>query len=328
MPGIALVTGATGLVGNAIVRALADAGTPVRALVRDADRARAMLPAEVRLVTGDVTEPETLPEAMAGVDLVFHAAGLPEQFLRDERQFDVVNRGGTRHVLDAAQAAGVRRVVHTSTMDVFGAERGGTLVETRPDAEPKPTAYERSKVAAEREVDRAVNNGQDVVVVNPGATYGPGPVVGGLNVFFERMLNGKVPMVPPGGMSVVYADNLATAHLAAADKGRTGERYLIADGHASNRELAELSAAECGRKVPRDAPTALMKVVAHATTPLGRLLHFQPLLTPGELAFLLWDPRIDTTKAQRELGFTPLPVDAGVRRTMAWLRNRAGGHDG
>lgn len=321
MSGTALVTGSTGLIGNAIVRGLVDRGTPVRALVRDLERARPMLPDGVELVVGDVTAPATLAAAVDGAHVVFHAAGLPEQFLRDERKFTAVNVDGTRHLLAAAHQAGVHRVVHTSTMDVFGAPRGGTLVETRPDPDPKPSAYERSKVTAERVVDEFLDRGLDVVVVNPSATFGRSPVLSGLNVFFVRMLDGKMPMVPPGGLSVVEADNLAGAHIAAAHKGRTGERYLVADGHVTNAELAELVAQVSGAKVPRRAPEALLKAVAHTTEPLARLLRFRPMLTTGELAFILWNVRIDTSKAQAELGFTPLPVAEGVRRTVEWLRS-------
>jgi dihydroflavonol-4-reductase len=314
-----LVTGATGLVGSGVVRALLARGDAVRALVRDSDRARSLLPADVDLVEGDVTDPDSLVRACSDVELVFHAAGLPEQFRRDPRDFTRVNVDGTRHLLAAARAAGVRRVVHTSTMDVFAAPQGGTLVETRPDPEPKPTDYERSKVAAEREVDRALDTGLDVVVVNPAAVFGRAPVVTGLNEFFVRAVANKLPMVPPGGMSVVHVDGLAAAHVAAADRGRTGERYLVADGYATNRDLAGYVADHAGTRVPRTAPPWLLGTVARTTTPLARLLGFRPLLTPGELGFLMWQARVDTTKAQTELGFVPTPVAEGVARTVTWL---------
>src|SRR4051812_36718980 len=151
---VVLVTGATGLIGNAIAKKLVVAGTRVRALVRDVDRARPLLPAEVDLRKGDVTDVSSLREAVRDARHVFHAAGMPEQWQRDAAVFDRVNREGTVNVLEAALAAGVERVVYTSTMDVFAAERGGTLVETNLDPDPKPTAYERSKQAADRDAER------------------------------------------------------------------------------------------------------------------------------------------------------------------------------
>ena len=125
---------------------------------------------------GDVEDPSSLRSACEGVEWVFHVAGMPEQWQADESIFDRVNRQGAANMMAAALAAEVNRVVHTSTMDVFAAPSGGTLVEDKLDPEPKHTAYERSKQAAEREVEAVRAQGLDVVYVNPGAVYGPGPV--------------------------------------------------------------------------------------------------------------------------------------------------------
>ena len=180
---------------------------------------------------------------------------MPEQWQRDERIFDRVNRAGTANIAEAALAAGVQRFIHTSTMDVFAAPPGGTLVETNIDPHPKHSAYERSKQDAEREVEAVRARGLDVVYVNPAAVYGPSPVFGTLNGFFIQLLTGKMPLVPPGGMSVVYVDGVADACIAAAERGRSGERYLLADTYASTMDLAraivQVSGQEGGqRKVP------------------------------------------------------------------------------
>ncbi len=317
----ALVTGATGLVGYAVARALLDAGTPVRALVRDHERAK-LLPEGAEPVAGDVTDASSLEIPMKDVETVFHAAGVPESYQRDEKIFDRVNVDGTRNVLGAAKWAAVRRVVHTSTLDVFGAERHGTLSESFPDPQPKPSAYERSKVAAEKVVDEFVAEGLDVTIVNPAAVFGRAPVMTGLNAFFERGLRGGLPFVPPGGLSVVETGSLADAHLKAAERGGTGERYLIGDGYIRNVDLAALIYAELGRKPPKELPEAVLVGVTNVLDPLSRLFRFRPLLTKGELVFALWDVRIDTSKAQADLGFVPLPVEEGVRRTLAWLAEK------
>lgn len=319
---VVLVTGATGLIGHAIAKRLVGEGRQVRALVRDAARAAKLLPEEVELVTGDVTEPASIAPAMADVDLVFHAAGMPEQWQADDGIFDRVNRQGTVNVLSAALEAKVRRVVYTSTMDVFAAPRGGTLVESRVDEEPKPTAYERSKQAAEREAEGIRARGLDVVYVNPSAVYGPSPVHVGLNDVFIRLLNRKMPLAPPGGISVVYVDGCADAHLAAAEKGRSGERYLLADTYASNAMLAKtiLEIAVPGRSPPPTAPAWLLGIVASASAPLARVFGFKPMIAPGQLSFVLWDVRVDASKAQRELGFVPQDFRGGVEKTIAFLR--------
>ena len=140
-----LVTGATGLIGGRVAALAVEAGHEVRALVRSPAKARAVVPEEVELCEGDITERASIDAAVKGVELVFHAAGMPEQWQRDDSIFDRVNRGGTQNVLGAARDAGVRRVVYTSTMDVFAAPPGGTLTEEALDEGDKPTAYERSK---------------------------------------------------------------------------------------------------------------------------------------------------------------------------------------
>lgn len=315
---VALVTGGTGLIGQRIAQQLIAGGHRVRALVRDLERGKRMLPPGTEFVLGDVTAPETLAPAVKGAQWVFHAAGLPEQWQRDEAIFDRVNRVGTKNLLEAALRAGVQRVIYTSTMDVFAAPRGGTLVETHVDPQPKPTAYERSKQKAEEEADRIRGQGLDVVFVNPGAVYGPSPIEGALNGFFVRLLRGKVPMLPPGGMPVAFHDGVAAAHLAAAERGRTGERYLVADEHVTMAALArEIVAAEGkGRRLPPVAPERLMQAVVAVSTPLARTLRFTPLVAPGELSFMVWNVAVDASKAKAELGFTPTPLEEGVRRTV------------
>jgi dihydroflavonol-4-reductase len=320
----ALVTGATGLIGNAIARRLVARGGRVRVLVRDPERAARVLPTGVELVRGDVTVPESLPAAMREVEWLFHAAGMPEQWQPDASIFDRVNRQGTVNVLRAALGARVKRVVYTSTMDVFAAPRGGTLVETNLDASPKPTAYERSKQDAEREAEALRHEGLELVYVNPGAVYGPSPVHVGLNSFFLQVLHRKAPALPPGGMSVAYVDGVAEAHLVAAERGVAGERYLLADTHVSNAELAReiLRVEGAGGRVPPTAPEALMKLLAGVSAPLARTFGFTPLIAPGQLSFVTWDARVDASKARRELGFTPTPLAEGVERTVAFLREQ------
>lgn len=318
-----LVTGATGLIGNAVARKLAERGDAVRALVRDPARASGLLPAAVERFAGDILDPAALARAMDGSELVFHCAGMPEQWHADDAVFDRVNRQGTRNVLDAALAAGVRRAIYTSTMDVFGCPRGGTITERDVDPNPRPTAYERSKQAAEQEADEVRARGLDVVFCNPGAVYGPSPVHVALNSLFIQLLTGKMPMIPPGGVSLAYVDGVADAHLAAAEKGKNGERYLLADGFITIAELIQQIARAAGLpKIPKVAPEWLLKSVANASAPLARMFGFTPMIAPGQLTFLLWSAHIDASKAQRELGFNPTPAADGVARTVRFLRDQ------
>jgi dihydroflavonol-4-reductase len=162
-----LVTGATGKVGNVVARRLVERGDQAVALVRDVAEAREILPSGVELVRGDVTDPASVHRAAEGVEGVFNCMGIYEQWLPDSDRFEEVNAQGALTVVSAARQAGARRAVHTSTFDVFHAEPGGTVDETKLADYPKGTAYERSKQHAEELVLGEAGAGIEVVIVNP-----------------------------------------------------------------------------------------------------------------------------------------------------------------
>lgn len=313
-----LVTGATGKVGNALAAALVERGDDVRVLVRDPERAAAVLPNGVEVVKGDVTDPASLPAAVEGRELVFNAMGLPEQWFPDEGIFDRVNAIGSRDLARAAKAAGVRRFVHTSTNDVFHAEQGARFDETQLADYPKGTAYERSKQRAE-ELVLAERDGMEVVLLNPTAVYGPGPSAsaGYERGLFEPLVKKKVPALPPGGGSLVYIDGVVQGHLLAAERGKDGERYILSDGYMPIRDLAELVVRLAGRgRVPPSMPVPVARAFAGAGELISRMIRRPPMLPRGQLHYLLWQADADSTKAKRDLGFTPTPIEEGVGRTL------------
>ena len=215
-----LVTGATGKVGNAVVRALVERGDEVLAFVRDERRARELLPRGIAAAVGDVTDPRSLRSAAEGVEGVFNCMGRFEQWLPDPGTFERVNADGARNVVRAAREAGARRVVHTSTFDVFHAERGGTVREERLADYPKPTPYERSKQRAEQLVLAEAADGVEIAICNPAAVYGPGPwAAAGIDSMLRDALRARLPALPPGGMTLVHVDDAAAGHLAAFEHG-------------------------------------------------------------------------------------------------------------
>ncbi len=313
-----LVTGATGKIGNALAAALLERGEDVRVLVRDPGRAAEVLPSGVEVVKGDVTDPGSLPAAVEGRELVFNAMGLPEQWFPDDGIFDRVNAVGSRDLARAAKEAGVRRFVHTSTNDVFHAEQGARFDESQLADYPKGTAYERSKQRAE-ELVLAERDGMEVVLLNPTGVYGPGPSPsdGYERGLFEPLVKKKVPALPPGGGSLIYVDGVVQGHLLAAEKGKDGERYILSDGYMPIRELAELVVRLAGRgRVPPSMPVPVAKAFAGAGELISRVIRRPPMLPRGQLHYLLWQADADSSKAQRELGFTPTPIDEGVRKTL------------
>jgi dihydroflavonol-4-reductase len=313
-----LVTGATGKVGNAIASALLERGDEVLALVRNPERAGEVLPAGVQLVPGDVTDPDSLPPAVQGTELVLNSMGLPEQWFADEAIFDRVNAVGSGDLARAAKAAGVRRFVHTSTNDIFHAEQGERFDESRVADYPKGTAYERSKQRAE-ELVLEEGDGMEVVILNPTAVYGPGPTTSqGLeNGLFEPLVKKRLPALTPGGLSMVFIDGVVHGHLAAAERGKHGERYILSDTYADLRELAETVVRVAGRgRVPPTLPLPLARALAAVGENVSRIIRRPPLVSRGQLHYLQWQAKADSSKAQRELGFAPTPLEDGLRRTL------------
>jgi dihydroflavonol-4-reductase len=316
-----LVTGATGKVGHAVANALIARGDDVRALVRNPERAATVLGAGVEAVQGDVTDPPSVAAAVEGCELVFNAMGIPEQWLADEASFDRVNALGTKAVADAARAAGVRRLVHTSTEDVFHAEAGGRFDETQVAGYPKGTAYERSKQRAE-ELALAARDGLEVVIVNPSGVYGPGPSATASfdKNMFEPLIRKRLPALPPGGLGICFTEGVASGHLLAADSGRDGDRYILCDRHISLRELAETVVRVAGRgRVPPTLPRPLARALATGGEALSRIIRRPPLLSKGQLHYFLWDAAPDSSKAQVELGWQTTPLEHGLRRTLEGL---------
>jgi dihydroflavonol-4-reductase len=316
-----LVTGATGKIGNAVARRLADRGDEVVVLVRDRGRARELLPADVELAVGDVTDRSSVRRAADGIDAAVNCMGLFEQWLPDSVTFDRVNAEGARNVVAAAREGGARRVVHTSTFDVFEAEIGGTVSETRLADHPKGTVYERSKQRAEELVLAEAAEGIEVVMVNPAAVYGPGPwQKSGLDGAIRDAVRRRLPALPPGGMTLAFADDVARGHLAALEHGRPGERYILADGFATMREIVSVATREAGRGwVPPTIPVSAAKAMAAGGEALSRLIRRPPLLGRGQLHFLLWQARADNAKAREHLGVEFTPWEEGVRRTVRWM---------
>jgi dihydroflavonol-4-reductase len=314
-----LVTGATGKVGHAVASALLERGDHVRALVRDPKRAASVVPAGIEPVQGDATDPDTLAAAVEGCDQVFNAMGLPEQWVRDRGIFDRVNAAGSGELAAAAKRAGVARFIQTSTEDVFHADRGEPFDETMLAGYPKATAYERSKQRAE-ELVMAERDGMEVVILNPTGVYGPGPSASASldKDLFQPLVKKRIPALPPGGISVVFVEGVAQGHLLAADKGHDGERYILSDTHVTSRGLAESVVRVAGRgRVPPTMPVPVARTFALVGEGISRVIRRPPMLARGQLHWFLWNARADSSKAQRELGWRPTPLEVGLHKTLS-----------
>lgn len=322
-PRTALVTGGTGMVGNCIARELLARGHRVRALVRSLDKGARLLPPGCELVQGDVTSAETLAPAVAGCEWVFHAAGFPEQWLRDGQAFERINAGGTANMVAAARSAGVKRFVLTSTIDVFTWRPGATYDETELDPAPKGTAYERSKQRADRIVAEAAADGLDAVFLHPSAVYGPAASDSpGINDLIVKLWNRQVPGLLPGGFPVVFGPDVGRGHVLAAERGAPGARYILSERYVTLVEVARevLAALGIDRKPPRVLPLWLASIVSTVGEAKGALTGTAPLIPKGQLKFLQVDSFPTSARASAELGLAFTPFASGLAATVAWLR--------
>jgi nucleoside-diphosphate-sugar epimerase len=324
-----LLTGATGLLGNAIARILLGEGRPVRALVRDPARAAAVVPEGCELVAGDVTDAASVLDAAKGCDVIYHAAGLPEQWLADPRQFDRVNVDGTRHCVAAAETVGASRFVYASTIDVFRfAPPGQPFDESELDPQPKATFYERSKQEADRLVTAAVARGLPAVFLHPAGIYGPGPLTSpGTNHLIADLVRGKVPMLLPGAIPVVYSDDVALGHVLAEKHAPVGARYILSESTHSLTEIATMVSRATARtgnasKVPPVMPIAVAKMVASVGEFVSGFTGNPPLLPKGQLEFLQYGAVPSGAKAVRELGWKPRSFAQGLDETLEFLREQ------
>ena len=317
-----LVTGATGLVGFNIARTLLARGSEVICLVRDTKRAQGVVPHGCALAQGDVTQPATLGPALEGVDVVYHAAGLPEQWLRCNDMFRKVNVEGTRNMVEASLAAQVRRFVYTSTIDVFKAGKGEAYDESVIDDQPKGTAYERSKQEADRVVLAAMARGLNAVFLHPSGVYGPGPAASpGINQFLVQLAEGEVPLLLPGGFPLVYSQDIGEGHVLAEEQGKNGERFILSERYYELTELAEMARPLLRlKRTPSVMPLWLGQTIAVAGEAVSNVIGIPPLIPRGQLHFMQWQAQPQNRHATDRLGWEPLSLPDGLERTVKFLR--------
>lgn len=315
------LTGATGVVGNAIAKRLVAAGQPVRALVRDRERAAGCVPESVELAVGDVTDRASVRQAMEGCGVVYHASGLPEQWFRDDSIFQRVNVDGTVNVLEAALEVKVSKFMYTSTIDVFEMKPGVPFDESRIDTKPKATAYERSKQDADRIVTEALDRGLPARFLHPSGVYGPSPfVTPGVNGFIRDLVKGKVPVLLPGGFPVVYTEDVAEGHLL-AEGAPVGSRYILSDTYWTLEDFAKAVAdLKPGLKVPKVMPLGVANVIATVGEAVANVIGKPPLIPKGQLHFLTQEVLPSAEKAADELGWQARGLREGLKTTFDFMR--------
>ena len=337
----ALVTGGAGFVGTAVARCVAAEGVPVRVL----DPA---LPTEphpgVDYRQGSILEPADLQSAFEDVDLVFHLAANPNLWAPRASDFMALNLEGTRRVLAAARAAGVRRLVHTSTESVLKAPRAGrhapaaakakpqAQLEAQPEPRPidervdnrledMPGPYCRSKYLAEAAAREAAAEGLPVVIVNPTLPVGPGDTrMTPPTRMLRDFLNGRHPAYLEFCMNMADVRDVAHGHWLAALYGEVGERYILGGHNLTMSHLLEVLRGLTGRPMPtRQIPYSLALGVAHVSEWWAALTGKPPEATVTGVRIAGSPMRFDNTKARQDLGFTVRPLEDSLTDAIAWL---------
>lgn len=324
------VTGATGFVGSRLVAELARRGDAVRALVRQTSFRTSLADDRITTVVGDLGDRGALRAGMEGCSGVFHLAAYARNWARDPRTFFDLNVDGTLNVLEAARAAGVARVVLTSTMVTFGPTPPGIVGdENMPRSTPQFfTEYEESKTVAEREALRMVAEGVPVVVVNPSRVYGPDKLTeaNSTSIMIDLYDRGRFPVLLAGGVNVAnYAlvDDVVRGHILAMEKGRVGERYLLGGENVSLVRFFDLVDEATGKRHLRlNLPAWLAMAYSRVERKKAAWLGLYPRVTPGWVETFLRDWAYSTAKAERELGYTVTPLKEGIRLTCEWLHRR------
>ncbi|MDQ3194795.1 MAG: hopanoid-associated sugar epimerase [Burkholderiales bacterium] len=322
---LALVTGASGFVGSAVARHLLAAGHRVRVLVRPTSDRRNLAGLPLEIVHGDLTDSPSLVGALAGCDALFHVAAdyrlwtpVPEELYR-------ANVTGTLNIMRAALAAGVARIVYTSSVATLGLNK-----DKSPADETTPSAigdmighYKRSKFLAEAEVARMVEGeGLPAVIVNPAAPVGPRDIkptpTGRMILDGAR---GKMPAYVDTGLNIVHVDDVAHGHLLALERGAIGSRYILGAENLTLRQILNRVAAIAGQKPPRiRLPHNAILPIAYITEAWARISRQEPLVTVDGVRLSKKTMFFSTDKARRELGYAPRPADEALIDAVTWFR--------
>jgi dihydroflavonol-4-reductase len=318
----AFVTGGTGFVGLNVVQALMTAGWDVTALHRPTSDLRFLSRFHPRLVAGTITDRNSLIAAIPErTDTVFHVAGNTNMWRRRNAEQTRDNVDGTRNVVEAAIAKGVRRLILTSSISAYGPVTGEVTEETPSQADKSRVNYQRTKWQAQEIARAAVRRGLEVVILQPGGILGPYDL-GTWSRLFTLIRDGKLPGVPPSGRTFAHVREVAAAHVAAADRGANGGQYILGGENKSILELAREICALLGKPAPRKEMSAgLLRVVAAAGDFWSLFTGNPPPVTP-EMAEA-FGTRIFTAsnKAQTELGYRVVSLQVMVRDCYEWMQS-------
>ncbi|HEY9785523.1 MAG TPA: SDR family NAD(P)-dependent oxidoreductase [Candidatus Obscuribacterales bacterium] len=321
-----LVTGASGFIGSKLVPRLIEEGHKIRTMGRGSSVPRNLAHLSVEHVRGDVTNPEHAATAVEGCDAVYHLAGLVSYRKTDLNRAYGVNVMGTRNIMQACLRAGVKRVIHTSSVAAMGIPEFGTIADETfaYNLNGLGLSYCDTKHEAELEVLQAFKAGLPVLMLNPGIIFGEGDTHPHHHVIFGAMSRGWLLGVPPGGVPFSDINDVVEAHVNALTKGRTGERYVLVSANLTMKEAASIFARVFHTRKPIcEIPGAIVVALGSLSESILPLMGLTPSLT-RQVAWLS-QHRIffSSKKAEEELGFHATPFEETIRRTAPYYLSKS-----
>ncbi len=321
-----VVTGAAGHIGNTLVRALLEKGHKVRCLVMPREGLEPLAGLDVEIVEGDVRDRASLVKAFAGASVVYHLASIISLVPGRSSLLTEVNVNGTANVVAACRECGVGRLVYTSSIHAFAEPPKGVAIDESAPIDPKliKMEYGRTKAQATRVVLEAAAEGLDAVVVCPTGVIGPHDYkrseMGQLFIGFAR---GLVSAYVDGAYDFVDVRDVAEGLIAACERGRRGEVYILSGELITVKELVKVLAQITRRPAPRlRAPAWLADLAAALATPIAKLLGERPVFTRESLITLRSNPLATHAKATRELGWVPRPIRRSIADAIDWFRSQ------
>lgn len=317
----AFVTGATGFLGANLAVGLVTRGIDVRLLRRDGSSRRALAGIPCEEVLGDITgDVDILARAMEGCDCLFHVAA-QIQYHRSPDELYRVNVNGTRTVCQAALKAGIKRLVYTSSLSAMGVSDGFHLLteESQFGLRPEEFPYGHSKLLGEVEVHRAIDQGLSAVILNPATMFGPRDVNCNAGAMILQAAQGRMCFYPPGGSNFIGVGDVVEGHLAALEKGRAGERYILGNRNLTYREIFSLVCRVLGKPLPRvPLPAPVLKM---ASVGVRVMRGWWGLRLPVDANQVLMSMRFlyaDSGKAVHELGLPQTSLESAIEETHRW----------
>lgn len=322
-----LVTGATGYVGHQLTLTLAERGDEVHALVRNPMSVNVPKHKNIRVFTGDITDPRSITSAMLGCKQVYHTAARVGLWARNPSLFYDTNVEGTRNVLDAALQTGVEKLVFTSTCGVIGPSLNEPMSEKDPRIACFGLDYELSKKMGEDLVFQYATEGINAVVVCPSKVYGPGIIAHSLtaNAIINKFLKKRIAFIPaPGTYKIccAFIDDIVTGHLLAMEKGKAGEKYILGGVNISYHEFFDRirKLSSCKGRIIRLTKNTI-KGWAFLQALNYKITGNQPNLTVKSIDHLLCNYTFSSEKAARELGYRITPLEEALIKTIHFLKN-------